>query len=255
MLIIISPAKILDLSQQSVVSKYTIPELLDKSKAIIDRVRQLSIDELAKLSGTNTNIATTNYDRFFNWQTPFTPDNSKQAILLFKGEVYNGLQAVTLEAKDFDYIQDHLRILSGLYGVLRPLDLMQPYRLEIGSRLAVDEHKNLYRFWGDIITEKINEAIEESDHPQYLINLASSEYFKSLNKKILKAKVINIEFYETEDDKLKTIVVYTKKARGLMARYIIQNQIEDPELLKGFDAEGYWFSPQMSTEEKFVFTR
>ncbi len=255
MLIIISPAKILNLKRQDIVSNYTIPEFLDKSQTIIDRVRQFSIEDLAKLSKTNLNIAKTNYDRFYNWQTPFTPDNSKQAILLFKGEVYNGLQASTLEAKDFDYIQNHLRILSGLYGVLRPLDLMQPYRLEIGSKLAIKEAKNLYTYWGDTITHKLNEALEESGKPKVLVNLASGEYFKSVNSNLLNAKVIDIEFYETKNDTLKTIVVYTKKARGLMARYIIQNQIEDPELLKGFDAEGYWFSPQLSTEDKLVFTR
>lgn len=255
MLIIISPAKILDLKPQNVVSEYTIPDYLAKSKLIIDRVRQLSINDLSKLSGTNLNIAKTNYDRFYNWQTPFTTNNAKQAALLFNGEVYNGLKAKTLNQEDFDYMQNHLRILSGLYGVLRPLDLMQPYRLEIGSKLQVGKAKNLYEFWGNTITKKLNEALEESGNPKILINLASGEYFKSVNTKLLNAKVIDIEFYETKNDSLKTIVVYTKKARGMMARYIIQNHIEDPEELKGFDAEGYWFSPSLSTENKFVFTR
>ncbi len=256
MLIIISPAKILNLKPQNVVSKYTLPDFLDKSKQVIERVQELSIEDLQKLSQVNRSIAQTNHDRFYNWQTPFTPENAKQAILTFNGEVYNGLQAKTLNMDDFNYLQDHLRILSGLYGVLRPLDLMQPYRLEIGSGLNVGKAKNLYNFWGNLITEKLNEALEESGEPKVLVNLASGEYFKSVNTKLLKAKVIDVEFYETKDDgSLKTIVVYTKKARGMMARYIIQNRIEDPEDLKGFDAEGYWFSPQLSNEQKLVFMR
>jgi len=233
-----------------------LPDFLDKSKQVIERVQELSIEDLQKLSQVNRSIAQTNHDRFYNWQTPFTPENAKQAILTFNGEVYNGLQAKTLNMDDFNYLQDHLRILSGLYGVLRPLDLMQPYRLEIGSGLNVGKAKNLYNFWGNLITEKLNEALEESGEPKVLVNLASGEYFKSVNTKLLKAKVIDVEFYETKDDgSLKTIVVYTKKARGMMARYIIQNRIEDPEDLKGFDAEGYWFSPQLSNEQKLVFMR
>ncbi|MBN1462503.1 MAG: peroxide stress protein YaaA [Paludibacteraceae bacterium] len=256
MLIIISPAKILNLKPQNVVSKYTLPDFLDKSKQVIERARELNIEDLQKLSQVNRSIAQTNYDRFYNWQTPFTPENAKQAILTFNGEVYNGLQAKTFSSEDFDYLQNHLRILSGLYGVLRPLDLMQPYRLEIGSKLNVGKTNNLYDFWGNTITEKLNEAFETSGNPKVLINLASGEYFKSVNAKLLKAKVIDIEFYEIKNDgSLKTIVVYTKKARGMMARYIIQNRIEEPEDLKGFDAEGYWFSPQLSNENKLVFTR
>lgn len=255
MLIIISPAKILNLKPQNVVSDFTIPDLLHKSKVIIERARQLTAEDLAQLSGTNMTIAHTNYHRFYNWQLPFTQDNAKQAVLLFNGEVYNGLKASTLFANDFAYLQTHLRILSGLYGVLKPLDLIQPYRLEMGSKLSVGKAKNLYDFWGDTITEKLNEALEQSGNPKVLINLASSEYFKSINPQKLKAKVIDIEFYETKSDKLKTIVVYTKKARGMIARYIIQHRIENTEDLMGFDAEGYWYSPQLSTENKMVFTR
>ncbi len=256
MLIIISPAKILDLKPQNLVSDYTIPDCLDKAKQVIKRARELSADELAELSGTNQSIAKTNLDRFYNWKTPFTTNNAKQAVFLFNGMVYTGLKAKTLNPEDLNFMQNHLRILSGLYGVLRPLDLMQPYRLEIGCGLQVGKAKNLYDFWGDTITEKLNEVIETSGNPKVLVNLASGEYFKSVNTKILKAKVIDIEFYETKNDgSYKTIVVYTKKARGMMTRYIIQNRIDEPEELKGFDAEGYWFSPQLSTDEKFVFTR
>lgn len=255
MLIIISPAKVLNLKPQTQVADYTLPDMLKQSQVVIERARQLTIADLMELSQVNHSIAQTNYDRFYNWHLPFTPDNAKQAVLMFNGEVYNGLQAKTLSAEDFSYLQNHLRILSGVYGVLRPLDLIQPYRLEIGSKLNVAKAKNLYEFWGDSITRKLNEALEAAGNPMVLVNLASGEYFKSVNTAKLNARVIDIEFYQMKDDKPKTIVVYTKKARGMMARYIVQNQIEDPELLKGFDAEGYWFSPQLSTEDKLVFTR
>jgi len=255
MLIIISPAKILNLKPQSIISDFTIPEFLKKSEALIHYMRELSIDDLADLYGTNMAIAKTNYSRFYNWQLPFTIENSKQAILMFNGEVYNGLDAKTLSLDDFTYLQNHLRILSGLYGVIRPLDLIQPYRLEIGSKFEPLEYNSLYEYWGNTITLKLNEILKQNNKSQILVNLASGEYFKSVNKKLLKAKVIDVEFYELQVDKLKTIVVYTKKARGLMARYIIQNKIEDPELLKNFNVERYWFNPELSTSDKFVFVR
>ncbi|MDR3704715.1 MAG: peroxide stress protein YaaA [Paludibacteraceae bacterium] len=255
MLIILSPAKILNLKPQDIISDYTLPDMLNLAQQVVKQARQLDVEELMELSKINRSIAQTNHDRFYNWHLPFTPDNAKQAVLMFNGEVFNGLQARTLSNDDFAYLQNHLRILSGVYGVLRPLDLMQPYRLEIGSRFEVGKATNLYKFWGDRITDKLNEALAVSGEPKVLVNLASGEYFKSVNVKKLKARVIDVEFYETKNDTLKTIVVYTKKARGMMARYIVQHQIEDPELLKGFAAEGYWFSPQLSTEDKFVFTR
>lgn len=255
MLIIISPAKILNTKPQNIISDYTIPCCLDKSQVVINRMREFCVEDLMDLSKVNRNIAMTNYDRFYNWQVPFTTENAKQAILTFNGEVFNGLDAKTLSQQDFAYIQNHLRILSGVYGVLRPLDLMQPYRLEIGSKLSIGKAKSLYEFWGDLITEKLNEALENAGNPKVLVNLASGEYFKSVNTEKLNARVIDVEFYETKNDKLKTIVVYTKKARGMMARFIVQNQIEDPELLQGFNEDGYWYSPQQSSESKLVFVR
>jgi cytoplasmic iron level regulating protein YaaA (DUF328/UPF0246 family) len=255
MLIILSPAKILNLKPQNIISDYTLPDMLNLSQRVVEQARQLDVEGLMELSGVNRSIAQTNFDRFYNWHLPFTPDNAKQAVLMFNGEVFNGLQAKSLNLDDFHYLQNHLRILSGMYGVLRPLDLMQPYRLEIGSKFTVGKAENLYKYWGDRITDKLNEALLLSGNPPVLVNLASGEYFKSVNVKRLKARVIDVEFYETKNDTLKTIVVYTKKARGMMTRYIVQNRIEDPELLKGFDAEGYWFSPQLSSEDKLVFTR
>jgi len=255
MLIIISPAKILNLKPQTVVTDYTIPEFLDKSEALIHYMRQLSIDDLADLYGANLAIAKTNYARFYNWQLPFTTENAKQAILMFNGEVYNGLDAKTFSPDDFAYLQNHLRILSGLYAVIRPLDLIQPYRLEIGSKFEPLDSNNLYDYWGEAITLKLNEVLKKDKGSKILVNLASGEYFKSVQKKKLLAKVLDIEFYELQGDKLKTIVVYTKKARGLMARFIIKNRIEDPEQLKAFNVDGYWFNPELSSEEKFVFVR
>ncbi len=254
MLLILSPAKILDLKPQNIISDYTIPEMLDRTKTVVEAVRQLSIADLAELSDTNQDIARTNFDRFYNFHLPFTPENAKQAVLMFYGEVFRGLGAKTLLPDDFKYMQNHLRILSGLYGVLRPLDLIQPYRLEIGSKLKVGTSPNLYKFWGDEITRKLNETLHQNS-ANILVNLASNEYFKSVNVKKLKAKVLNIEFWETKNDRYKPIVIYTKKARGMMTRYIIQNQIEDMEDIKGFDAEGYWFSPKYSTNDNFVFLR
>jgi len=255
MLIIISPAKILNLKPQNKVTDYTIPEFLNKTEQLIQYMRQLSIDDLADLYASNITIAKTNYARFYNWQLPFTKENAKQAVLMFNGEVFNGLDAKSLNLDDFAYLQNHLRILSGLYGVLRPLDLMQPYRLDIGSKFEPLECNSLYDYWGDSITLKLNDVLIQNKGSNILVNLASGEYFKSLHKKILKAKVLDIEFYELQGDKLKTIVVYTKKARGLMARYIIKNRIEEPEQLKAFNADGYWFNSELSNEEKYIFVR
>jgi len=255
MLIILSSAKILNINHQSLVAEYTLPEFLQKSQELINRIRDLDINDLAHLSASSIAIAKTNYERFYNWHLPFTPDNAKQAVLVFNGEVFNGLQARSFNYDDFMYVQDHLRILSGLYGVLRPLDLIQPYRLEISSKLDVGGYNNLYDFWADDITPMLINDLKHSGKPEVLINLASNEYFKSINRNILKARVLHIEFYDIKAGNLKTIVVYTKKARGMMARYIIKNRIEDPELIKGFDEDNYLFSSELSSDNTFVFIR
>ncbi len=254
MLLILSPAKILDLKPQRVISEYTIPDMLRQTESIVRSARKLSIDDLAELSDTNRDIARTNFDRFYNFTLPFTPENAKQAVLMFNGEVFRGLDAKTLSADDFSFLQQHLRILSGLYGVLRPMDFIQPYRLEISSKLQVNTYHDLYSFWGDSITQKLNEALDEMP-VRLLVNLASNEYFKSININKLKAEVFHIEFWETKNDRYKPIVIYTKKARGMMTRYITQNRIENIEDIKGFNAEGYWFSDRYSTGNKFVFLR
>jgi uncharacterized protein len=255
MLLLLSPAKIQNFEPQKVVSTFTQPEFMDAAELLIDKIKQLSLSELAKLLDVNSSLAQLNVDRHFNWQRPFTTKNAKQTVFAFNGEVYHGLDAKTLSPDDLKYLQSHLRILSGLYGILRPFDLIQPYRLDVSTRLKTDAGNNLYAFWGNRITEALNKAIKASGGPQVLLNLSSGEYFKSINRKLLKAEVIDFEFLQYKNDEYKPIVIYIKKARGMMVRYVIENRIENVEDLKGFNADGYWFSPQLSTENKLVFTR
>lgn len=255
MLLLLSPAKIQNFEPQQVVTKFTQPQFMDAAEILISKIRELSLGDLAKLLEVNSNLAQLNVDRHFNWQRPFTAKNAKQAVFAFNGEVFHGLDAKTLSPEQLTYLQSHLRILSGLYGVLRPFDLIQPYRLDVSTRLKTDAGNNLYAFWGNKITEALNDAIKTSGGPQVLLNLASGEYMKSINRKLLQAEVIDFDFLQYKNDEYKAIVVYIKKARGMMVRYVIENRIDNVEDLKGFNAEGYWFSPQLSTENKLVFTR
>ncbi|MDD3078123.1 MAG: peroxide stress protein YaaA [Paludibacter sp.] len=256
MLIILSPTKIQNFKDKSVTAQHSLPENIHESQKLVKLIRKLSPAELGKLLDINNQLTQLNFDRFFNWHFPFTLQNAKQAVLVFDGEVFRGLNAKSFSEEDFEYAQQHLRILSGLYGILKPLDLIQPYRLEVSSKLVNDKGKDLYAFWENSITKSIDKAIKASGEPQVLINLASDEYFKSINSKLLKhKKIIHIEFWQYKDDKYKQIVIYTKKARGLMASFIIKNKIEDVEMLKGFAEDRYWYSPQMSTEKKLVFIR
>jgi len=255
MLIILSPAKIQNFEPQNFTTECTQPEFIKDAECLVKSIRQLSASELAKLLEVNTKLAHQNSDRYFNWHRPFTPANSKQAVLVFNGEVFHGLDAKSLTNDDFIYLQSHVRILSGLYGILRPLDLIQPYRLEISTKLKTAKGIDIYAFWGNKLTQSIQKALAASGKPSVILNLSSNEYFKSINRKQIKANVIDFEFLENKDEKYKPIVMYTKKARGLMTRYVIENRIENVEDLKGFNAEGYWFSHQLSTETKFVFVR
>jgi len=255
MLILLSPAKIQNFKTENHISEFTQPEFIKDAGLLIKLLQELSMEELARLLDINSNLTQLNFDRIFNWHKPFTLANAKQAIFVFDGEVYRGLDAKSFSQEEMEYAQSHLRLLSGLYGVLRPLDLIQAYRLEVSSRLANPQGKDLYDFWREKATKSIAKSLKASGKPEVILNLASSEYIKTLDLKNKRIKVINIEFYEYKNDQMKQIVIYTKKARGLMARYIIQNQIENLEDLKGFSDGGYWFSPQMSTETKLVFTR
>lgn len=254
MLIVVSPAKTLDYESPLATEKFTQPELIEYSKELIDVCRKLTPADVASLMKVSDKIADLNVGRFQEWSETFTTENSRQAILAFKGDVYTGLEAETLSDADFEYAQKHLRMLSGLYGLLKPLDLMQPYRLEMGTKLANDKGSNLYQFWGNVITDKLNEAIAEQGD-NVLINLASNEYFKAVKPKNLDAQVITPIFKDCKNGQYKVISFYAKKARGMMARYIIENRIESVADLTKFDTAGYYFAEEESTPTDLVFKR
>ena len=254
MLLVISPAKTLDYDTKPKTKTFTLPDYLGDSQLLIDRARQWSALDIAELMQVSMKIADLNFDRFEAWHTPFTPDNAKQAALAFKGDVYTGLDAETFKAADFKFAQKHLRILSGLYGLLRPLDLMQPYRMEMGRKIDTERGKNLYEFWGGQITEGINVQLKKLKSP-YLINLASNEYFKAVKPKLLDGEIITPEFKDWKNGQYKMMGVYAKKARGQLSRFVIQNQITEPEAMKEFNVDGYGFNEEMSSGNKWVFTR
>jgi uncharacterized protein len=254
MLIVISPAKTLDYETPAKTKVFTTPDFLDNSQQLINRLRNFSSLDISELMKVSAKIADLNFDRYESWKKPFTQKNAKQAILAFKGDVYTGLDAETFKADDFKFAQKHLRVLSGLYGLLRPLDLMQPYRLEMGTKLKTDAGKNLYEFWGSDITQGLNKQLQKIKS-KYLINLASNEYFKSVRVKELNAEIITPAFKEFKNGEYKMIGIYAKKARGLLSRYIIQNKLSDPEDLKLFDEDGYRFNKKLSKGNSWVFTR
>ena len=253
MLITISPAKTLDFSQQGNCTDHSTPDFLEESRELIKATRKLSPEELSELMGISQKLALLNYQRYLQWKTPFTPNNAKQALLAFRGDVYEGMSAQTLSASDLGFAQEHLRILSGLYGVLRPLDLIQAYRLEMGTKLKTARGNDLYQFWGDKITESLNSALRQQGG--LLINLASNEYFKSVLSKKLDARVITPEFKDAKSGQYKVIGFYAKKARGLMSAFIIKNRLQEAEEIKAFDERGYSYDKSLSAAGKWVFTR
>ncbi len=254
MLVVVSPAKNLDYDSPLPTEKYSQPELLTHSQILIERCKQLSPADISSLMGISDKLAGLNTARFTQWQMPFTTTNARPAVLAFNGDVYSGFDAKTLSDKDFDYAQQHMRILSGLYGLLKPLDLMQAYRLEMGTKLANERGTNLYQFWGDIITTRLNQALAEQGDNS-LVNLASNEYFKSVNKKTFTGEIITPAFKDWKNGQYKMISFFAKKARGLMARYIIENQINDLDGLKAFDVAGYGYNEAFSQGNDIVFTR
>jgi len=254
MLIVISPAKLLDFKTPTATTSFTMPEMLDESQKLIGSLQKMNPKQISELMGISDNLGELNFQRFQSWHLPFTPDNAKQAVLTFNGEVFRGLKATTFSAEQLKLAQTKLRILSGLYGILKPLDLMQPYRLEMGTKFKYQNSPNLYAFWKTLITEKINEAVAESGSG-VLVNLASNEYFKSIDKKKLTAEIITPGFKDLKNGNYKTITVFAKKARGLMTRFIIDNNITDIESLQAFDSEGYNFNPRLSKPGNPVFTR
>ncbi|WP_394240287.1 peroxide stress protein YaaA [Vibrio astriarenae] len=254
MLIVVSPAKTLDYESPLATQRFTQPELIEHSAQLIEECRKLTPSDVSALMKVSDKIAGLNVARFEQWSETFTQDNARQAILAFKGDVYTGLEAESLDEAGFDYAQKHLRMLSGLYGLLKPLDLMQPYRLEMGTKLANPRGTNLYQFWGEIITDKLNQAIAEQGD-NVLINLASNEYFKAVKPKKLDATVITPVFKDCKNGQYKVISFYAKKARGMMARYIIDNKVDSIEALTKFDVAGYYFSEEESSDKELVFKR
>ncbi|TDQ27712.1 peroxide stress protein YaaA [Tenacibaculum caenipelagi] len=252
MKIIISPAKSLDFDNKATTDAYTQPRFLEQSEKLNKKLKTLSRKKIGELMKISDDLASLNYDRNQEWQPSFTLDNAKQAVFAFTGEVYRGIDVTSLSEDKIPALQEKLRILSGLYGLLKPLDLIQPYRLEMGTRLKVGRKENLYKFWDTTLAESLNEELADNE---LLINLASSEYFKALPKKALKVPMITPVFKDFKNGQYKTIMTFAKKARGLMVRYIIDHNIETLEELKGFNMEGYGFSEEMSTETELVFTR
>ncbi|MEL7478390.1 MAG: peroxide stress protein YaaA [Pseudomonadota bacterium] len=248
MITVISPAKNLDYDTPAHIDTFTQPELLEHSEELMTVCRELSPQQIGSLMKISDKLSGLNAARFSEWAQPFTPDNAKQAVLAFNGDVYTGLDAASLDEDTLSYAQSHLRILSGLYGVLKPLDLMQAYRLEMGTKLENTRGKNLYEFWGTVIAEKLNEALAAEGATQ-LVNLASNEYFKAVNKKALKAEIITPIFKDCKNGQYKVISFYAKKARGMMARYIMENQVTSLEALKAFDVAGYYFSEEATQKE------
>src|SRR5690606_13037781 len=224
------------------------------AQLLIEQLRELTPLQIAELMYLSDKLAGLNAARFASWHPDFTLDNAKQALLAFKGDVYTGLQAEDFSEADFEFAQDHLRMLSGLYGILRPLDLMQPYRLEMGTKLPNARGKDLYAFWGERISHWLNDALA-AQGDDILLNLASNEYFSAVKRKALNARIIDTEFRDLKNGQYKIISFYAKKARGLMARYVIKERISDIEQLKAFDYQGYYYSAEQSGADKLVFLR
>jgi hypothetical protein len=254
MLIVLSPAKSLDYTTPPVTNVHTMPDFLARSKELIATMRKFSPAELGSMMSISDPLAQLNAERFAQWTPKFTPKNAKQAVLAFNGDVYDGLQAVDLTARQLEFVQQHVRILSGLYGLLRPLDLMQPYRLEMGTRVANARGTNLYAFWGDTVTEALNAELEQHK-ARVVVNLASEEYFKVVRPKVLDAEIITPVFEEWKGGQYKVISFFAKRARGAMARYAAVKRITSPTRLKQFDLDGYAFDAAASDSTTWRFRR
>ncbi len=253
MLLVISPAKTLDF-ETPCSAEASYPRFRKETMELIGVLKEKTQEEIQQLMDISENLAELNVSRYNKFRAAKHPKIAKQSVYAFKGDVYIGLEAEELDDEEILYAQEHLRILSGLYGLLRPLDIIQPYRLEMGTRLAFDDYTTLYNYWADKIAKLVNRDLKNQGD-KVLINLASQEYFKAIDRKALKARIVDVEFLDFKNDKYKVISFFAKKARGLMARYIIRNRINDPEELKQFDLEGYYFDEDSSSENKLVFKR
>ena len=254
MLVVLSPSKTLDYDSAPQTDKYTQPDFLGDSQELIEILRGYDIDELRDLMDISEKLAVLNVERYDNFETPFTPENAKPAITAFTGDVYRDFRLDDYGADDFDFLQDHTRILSGLYGLLRPLDLMQPYRLEMGTRLENPQGKKLYDFWGHKITDAVNAALD-AQGDDVLLNLASNEYFDSIDADKLSGRILNVGFKDLRKGTYKTITFYLKRLRGTMTDWMVRNRVTDPEGLKSFNERNYYFSEEQSTEDEYVFLR
>jgi len=252
MKLVLSPAKSLDYDSKLPTAKITEACFLNQAERLNKLLKKKSAKSLSKLMHISDNLGQLNYERNQEWSLPFTKDNARQAVYAFNGDVYRGLDAYTIDTKKLDELQDTVRILSGLYGVLRPLDLMQPYRLEMGTKFPVGRKKNLYEFWRKQVTEALNNELKDDE---VFLNLASNEYFKAVDVKALKVPVINIKFQELKNGNYKTIAIFSKLARGLMARYVIDTNAETLDDIKGFDYDKYRFTENLSSDNELVFTR
>ncbi|HOF80995.1 MAG: peroxide stress protein YaaA [Bacteroidales bacterium] len=252
--ILLSPSKTLNEQVKIPSLDFTQPHFLKQAAQLVEILKKISPSQIQRLMNVNPKLADLNALRYLEWGLPFTIENALPAVLMFKGEVYNGLKAETLTDDDLEFAQEHLRILSGLYGLLRPLDLIKPYRLEMGAKLKNKRGDDLYQFWGDSITNMINEQLKERK-AKCIINLASDEYFRAIKMERLEAEVITPQFKDFSGGSYKFITVYGKKARGMMARYIITNRLENVDEIKLFDSEGYHFNQSFSDKSTWVFTR
>lgn len=254
MIIVLSPAKTLDFESAPVTPFHSQPDFLDRASELVKSLRRLSPDALGELMSISPALADLNAQRFRSWQTPFNPGNAKQAALAFAGDVYEGLDASTLNQSSLEWAQDRVRILSGLYGLLRPLDLIQPYRLEMGTRLSLRKAQDLYRFWGDRLSVRLAQDLTSHRH-RVLVNLASAEYFRAVPVKALGQPVIQPVFEDLREGRWKVISFLAKHARGSMTRWAIEQRLDDPQDLKEFEGGGYRFAPNVSDDERWVFRR
>lgn len=254
MIVILSPAKTLDFDSKPTTKIYSQPEFLEDSAELIQQLQRLSPADISGLMGISDALGELNFDRYQQWQLPFSPANAKQAALAFKGDVYTGLEADTFSSADFKFAQKHLRILSGLYGILKPLDLMQPYRLEMGIKFANTRGKNLYEFWGSQLTEELNAQLKKNKS-KALVNLASNEYFKALKKKDINVEIVSPAFKDYKNGEYKMISFFAKKVRGQMAAWIIKNKVTSASDLLDFKVDGYKLNKKLSSPAVPVFTR
>ena len=254
MIITLSPSKGQDFESAAPTQIYTIPSQLSESEVLVKQLKKLSKSNISELMSISENLSELNYQRYKDFKTPFNEQNAKQALFAFKGDVYSGINTASMNQADYDYAQNHLRILSGLYGCLRPLDLIQPYRLEMKTKLKTKKADNLYQYWGESITRLLNESLAQQKE-KVLVNLASNEYWKSVEPKQFNGKVINVAFKEIKDGKSRIIAIFAKKARGMMTDFLIRNRVETIEGIKDFDYADYKFDENVSNDDLFVFSR